>query len=225
MPLSVSANDDTGYEANILIHDHANLLTASQCAKLSGKTINTEFPMTVVIVTVDSVGIQTPEQFANTYYDSIDHKANGILLLLSMEYRDWYMLTDGRVHDIISDSDCQSIAERFLPDLSSGNYYSAFDQFLTDLPDDLDNSYSFTMLLIAIGIGLVVGLIVILIMRGQMNTARAQRSATGYVKEGSFNLNTHLDFYLYSRVTKTAKPKNTSFSGGGGSRGGSGGKF
>lgn len=226
MPLSVYAKDNVQYQANIYIDDQMDLLTSSQEAKLEAMNIEADFPLSIVIVTVYSLDGKSPAQYANNYYEGLNHAPNGLLFLLSMEERDWYMLTDGEVHDIISDSDCQVIAERFLPQLSSGNYYEAFDQFLTNLPNDLDNSYSFMMLLIAIAIGLIVGLIVLLIMRSQMNTAKPQRSATGYVKDGSYNLNTHLDFFLYSRITKTPRPKSTSSGGGGGgSRGGSGGKF
>lgn len=224
LPLTVSAESQE-YTATILIDDRADLLGDTQRNKLYSKTVSADFPFTVVICTVDSIGSKTPEQFANDRYDSITASENGILLLLAMESRDWYILTVGEVHARISDSDCQTIAERFLSDLSSGRYYSAFDTFLTGLPSDLDNSYNVPMFLIALAVGLVVGLITILIMRSQMNTAKPQRSAMGYVKNGSFNLHTHFDFYLYSRVTKTPRPKNTSSGGGGGSRGGAGGKF
>ena len=224
LPLTVSAQSEE-YKAIVLIDDQAHLLSDSQIYNLSGIKVTADFPFVVIISTVDSIGNASPAQYANNRYDQISNKENGILLLLAMESRDWYILTVGEVHARISDSDCQNIANRFLSDLSDGNYYAAFHTFLTDLPSDLYNGYSFTMFLVAVVIGLVAALIVILIMRGQMNTAKPQRSATGYVKSGSFNLHTHFDFYLYSRVTKTPRPKNTSSGSSGGSRGGSGGKF
>lgn len=64
-------------------------------------------------------------------------------------------------------------------------------------------------------IGAAVGGIAILIMRGQMNTARAQRSAGSYLVSGSYQLRRVQDIFLYSRVTKTRRPKSNS--GGGGS--------
>lgn len=223
--ITANANDDIECTASITIDDQANLLTATQEADLAAKTIKTDIPLTVVIVTVNTLGSKSPEQFANDYYDSMDRMANGILLLLSMEYRDWYVLTDGEVHQRISDGECEDMVDEVLSDLSAGNYHQAFGDWLSLIPDYLDNSYKPTMFLIALLIGLVVGGIVIWIMRSNMNTAKPQPSATNYLKNGSFHLNTHLDFYLYSRITKTAKPKNTSSGGGGGSRGGAGGKF
>ena len=225
LPLSVSAENDQ-FSAVILIDDRADLLSDSQRTMLEHTSVVSDFPFTVVISTVDSIGTSTPEQFANDRYDRLSSTDNGILLLVALESRDWYILTVGKVHDRISNSDCDAMADRFLSDLSDGWYYSAFDTFLSAIPAELDNSYNLTMPIIAIVIGIAVGGIVILIMRSQMKTAKPQRSATGYVKSGSYKLNQHLDFYLYSRVTKTPRPKNTSSGGGGsGSRGGSGGKF
>ncbi|MBR2888772.1 MAG: TPM domain-containing protein [Oscillospiraceae bacterium] len=68
---------------------------------------------------------------------------------------------------------------------------------------------------VALLIGAAVGGIAILIMRGQMNTARAQRTAGSYLVSGSYQLRRVQDIFLYSRVTKTPRPKSNS--GGGGS--------
>lgn len=68
---------------------------------------------------------------------------------------------------------------------------------------------------VALLIGAAVGGIAILIMRSQMNTARAQRTAGSYLVSGSYQLRRAQDIFLYSRVTKTPRPKSNS--GGGGS--------
>lgn len=223
LSLTVSAESE-GYEATIIIDDQADLLLPSQRSALGHKAVYADFPFTIVISTVDSIGFQSPKQFANERYDVICNSDHGILLLVAMESRDWYILTVGEVHQRISDSECQKIAKTFISDLSSGQYNRAFDTFLSELTEKLDSSYSVGVYLIPVAIGLIVGLITILIMRSAMNTAKPQRSATGYVKDGTFHLHKHYDFYLYSRVTKIPRPKSTS-PGGGGSRGGSGGKF
>ncbi len=62
----------------------------------------------------------------------------------------------------------------------------------------------------------------------QMKTAVKNNSANNYIKQGSFNIQFSKDIYLFSNVTKTPKPKQTSSSsrssGGGFSGGGSGGR-
>lgn len=70
-------------------------------------------------------------------------------------------------------------------------------------------------LLIALVIGAVAAAIVLLIMRGTMNTSKPQSGAGSYLKEGSYNLRRHQDIFLYSNVTKTHKSEN--HDGGGGS--------
>jgi uncharacterized protein len=70
------------------------------------------------------------------------------------------------------------------------------------------------ILLVSLIIGAAVGGIAILVMRGQMNTARAQSGATNYLVDGSYQLRRVQDIFLYSRVTKRPRPKSNS---GGGS--------
>jgi len=41
-----------------------------------------------------------------------------------------------------------------------------------------------------------------------MKTVRKENYAQNYIKDGSFNLSISRDIFLFSRVTKTAKPKN-----------------
>lgn len=81
----------------------------------------------------------------------------------------------------------------------------------------------------------VIALIVVLIMRAGMKTARRKTSAGDYVVPGSLNLTRREDIYLYTTTVRTKIESNNSgggrggsstFSGGGGrSHGGGGGKF
>ena len=74
------------------------------------------------------------------------------------------------------------------------------------------------IIFVSLLIGSAVGGIALLIMRGQMNTAKAQSGASSYLLEGSFRLNRHMDLFLYSRVHRTRRQQS---SGGGGRGGGS----
>ena len=73
------------------------------------------------------------------------------------------------------------------------------------------------IILVSLLIGASVGGIAILVMRGQMNTAKAQSSAASYLREGSFRLTRHLDLFLYSRVNRTRRQQSSSGGGGGSS--------
>lgn len=88
-------------------------------------------------------------------------------------------------------------------------------------------------LLIALAVGLVAGLLVTGNMRRKLKTVRKQDRAASYVRQGSMNVTRSNDFYLYSTVSKSAKPKNEDNNGGssthtsssGDTFGGSSGKF
>ena len=52
-------------------------------------------------------------------------------------------------------------------------------------------------------------------MRLRMNTAKPKGTAMEYIKKGSFKLTSEKDIFMYSTVTKKAKPKDNDNSAGG----------
>lgn len=256
--------------------DEAGLLTESEITDLS-ETINdliAQYQMDVVILTVDSLGYKSAQDYADDYYDEngygVGGDYSGVLLLISMEDRDWWISTCGDAIYAITDYGIESLFSEMSLYLSADMFYEAFDAYLDALPEyfeayedgnpidgyigsyDGPGSYSpgnaddvvyyeksegsfLGNFFISLLIGLVVALIAVLIMRGQMNTKRAQYSAGAYLKQGSYDLRVHRDLFLYSNVSKTPRPKDTGGSRGGGSsthrssggrsHGGGGGKF
>jgi len=64
------------------------------------------------------------------------------------------------------------------------------------------------MILVIIGIALLIAFCVMFYKLSLMKTVRKENYAQNYIKDGSFNLSISRDIFLFSRVTKTAKPKN-----------------
>ena len=62
--------------------------------------------------------------------------------------------------------------------------------------------------MLSLGVGLVISLIITGIMRAGMKSVRAQRAAANYIRWGSMTVVRRSDVYLYSHVTKTARPQN-----------------
>ena len=58
---------------------------------------------------------------------------------------------------------------------------------------------------IVVGVGLTVGLITILVMRSGMKTAVFQRGAVQYIDQGSYELRTCRDIYLYSTTRRVRR--------------------
>ncbi len=211
------------------VADHAQLLTESEQADLEEQAVSLwqQCGVEAVILTVNTLNGKTPGDFADDYYDTQGYGENGLLLLLSMEERDWYISTTGSVTDKLRGGDIDRCMEGCLPCFSAGDYYEGFSLWLTDLPNYLktEEKSSGVNLWISLIVGLAAAGMVLGIMCYCMNTRRRQYSAGVYMEENSFRLKGHLDLFLYSTVAKRAKPKNNSTSSGGRSRGGGGGKF
>ena len=248
--------------------DNAGLLSGEEVAELNSiiQSLRSELELEIVIVTTYGTGSKNVQEYADDFYDINGYgygaDNSGILLLLDMEAREWYMSTCGEAIYIFTDYGLDQLGQTIVPWLSSGYYYDAFHAWLNALgyyvdafrnqspvdgyvqPDDYDSPYGDEVVYyddfrienpfpIALIVGLVAALVTVLIMRGKMNTAKFQRGAADYLKNGSFRLRQRSDMFLYSRVSKRARPKqNTSGGGssvhrssGGVSHGGRGGRF
>lgn len=253
-----------GASAGSYIVDDAGLLYSDEAAVLEemASALSATYGIDAVILTIDSLGGVSAQDYADDYYDHNGYREDGVLFLLAMEEREWYISTCGTVIYALTDYGIQQLGEGVLPYLSSGSWYDGFAFFLERLPYYLDAYVSGTPVdgyadysgtyyhgqqdeivyypqekqpsfLMSLLIGLAVGGITIAIMRSMMNTKRAQRGASVYLKDGSWNLRMHRDIYLYSNVTKTRRQQSSSSGGGssvhrssgGRSHGGGGGKF
>jgi len=234
-----------GAWTNHFIVDDAGLLDSGETADLEQRaaSLSENYGIDIVILTVDSLGGVSAQVYADDYYDANGYGEDGLLFLLAMAEREWYISTCGSIINALTDYGIQQLGEGILPYLSSGYWYEGFGAFLEHLPYYLDAYASGAPVdgyadysgdyyhgqqdavvyhsreyqpnfLLSVLIGLAAGGITVLVMRSTMNTKRSQRGASVYLKDGSWKLHTHHDIYLYSNVTKTRRQQNTS---GGGS--------
>lgn len=222
-----------------LVEDNSGLLTPEERTALEQKAseLSRTYQMDVVIITIDAPDDATIEVLADDLYDNrgygygSDH--SGLLFLLDMNHREWYISTSGKAITAFSDYGLDRLGELVVPYLSSGDYYTAFNTYLDALPSYFDayeagqpidvyyveESEPLVILFLgALLVGAVAAGITVLIMRSSMNTKRRQHSAQSYLKPGSYNLHTHRDLFLYSRTTKVRRQESSSS---GSSRGGS----
>lgn len=238
--------------------DMADLLSDSEETDLLGKLneISERQQVDIVVVTVDSLEGESPMVYADDFYDYYGYgygdERDGILLLVSMEERDWYISTTGYGITAVTDAGREYMSEKILPDLSDGYYAAAFttfaelcDDFITQAmtgePYDVDHlpQEPFAPVItfvISFGIAFVIALIATGIMKGQLKTVRSQPRADSYVKDGSMQLTKKKDLFLYKHVDRREKPKEketetspggskTHTSSSGTTHGGGGGKF
>ena len=118
-----------------LVVDDANLLSDVEESSLRSKLgeITKRLKCTVAVVTVNDLDGKTARAFADDYYDYNGYGCgegyDGVLLLISMSDRDWYITTCGLCIDAISDYDRERLSDEFLSYLSSGAYAEAFNIF------------------------------------------------------------------------------------------------
>ena len=226
--------------------DDADLLTASEEAMVLAMLdrVSEETDMDVVVVTVDSLEGRSARSYADDYYDYHDYGVDGALLLISMAEREWYISTTGEAMYHLTDTELDQIGDGMLSYLSSGNYAEAFLSFAKSVSAYASQSVStvggsdaggvtvtekpLEGFLVCGVIGIVIGLIVVLIMRGQLKSVRNQNAAANYVIPGSFALTGSYELFLYRNVTRRAKPQNSGgghMSASGRSHGGRGGRF
>ena len=237
--------------------DNADLLSNTEESALLEKLdeISERQQMDVVVVTTQTIDGKSPGEYADNFYDyngyGFGNEADGILLLINMEDRDWYITTTGYGITAITDAGREYISEQFLSDLGEGKYADAFttyadlcDEFITQAktgsPYDVGNlpkkPFDFGMhFIIAFAIGLVAAVVATNIMKAKLKTVRFQSAAREYVRSGSMNVNEQKDLFLYTHVDRHRKPEpeennatggsSTHISSSGRTHGGGGGKF
>ncbi len=196
----------------------------------------------VIFVTVDDLSDTsfkhngTTQDYADVYYEKeCGINTDGVLVLLTFSNengkREMYISTSGKCIKRLSDSEREAIFDDVIdnhnPDTHGyADYLSAIAK---GLKEAIPPHVGFKNLLIAFGIGLIIAIIVSLMLRGQLKTVKMQHGAANYVHPGSMMVNASRDTYLYSTVSRTARPKESSggthTSSGGGSHGGGGRTF
>ena len=122
--------------------DKADILTDSQEQILMQKLdeISERQQCDVAVVTVYSLMGKSAQDFADDFYDyngyGMGTEDSGILLLISMEDRDWAISTYGFGIYAFTDVGIQFLTDAFLSELSDGDYMEAFTIY-ADKADDL----------------------------------------------------------------------------------------
>ena len=126
-------------ETNRVIDD-ANIISESEEAELNDKIKDIQSNnFDVVILTVNSLGSKSEQEYADDYYDyngyGFDDEHSGVLFLISMGERKYHISTTGKGIKAFTDYGIGKIKDEVKPYLSDGEYYNACDKFLTMTKD------------------------------------------------------------------------------------------
>lgn len=240
------------------VRDEAGLLTEEQVNTLEeqAKTISNAQKCGVYILTVDDFtadGADTIRDFSKGYYLDNDlgwgDGRDGEMLVLSMADRDYWLLAYGNHGNAaFTDDNRSTVEDAFLDnfredDWAGGfaDYLTASEELLTEAPSGGDYSYDgdysgdsmtfFNWKLLGICVigSCVIALIVCLIFKAQMKSARLKQDASDYVDRGDIRIHAREDRFTHRTESRVRIHDDDDHGGGGGvdSDGfsGGGGKF
>ena len=235
--------------------DNANLLYDYELEEVIEKLdeVSAKHNVDVTVLTTDSTYGKSVYEYADDYYDQSDWgqgpARSGIMLMISMEDRDWYISTCGQGINAVTDYGISYIGNEIVSDLSVGDYADAFEQYadicdsmLTqaengkpyDVNNKVDEKHGFNFMgaIVSLFIGAITALFPTLTMKNNLKSVNNQVKASNYVKQGSLNLAHKSDTFLYRHVSSVPIVRedshggsSTHMSAGGMSHGGGGGKF
>lgn len=126
MCFPVFASEDLRY-----VEDNADLLTVSEQQELNDTLteISERQGVDVAVITANDMGDKSIEDYAKAKYEERGYGDDGVLLVVNMEVRKWWMSTYGKGTTAISSEGISTIGSEFAPYLSNGEYASAFDTY------------------------------------------------------------------------------------------------
>ena len=199
------------------VYDDADLLTDSEEAALEQQLmdISHAYDAQLVVCTLPSMDGGDIDGFVDYLYDTMGfgygENHDGVLLLVCMDPREYRILSNGYAGVAIGPDQIDTLCDFMDTYLPNGHYVAAFNSFADQCGEMLayyQAGSPFQVgknLAISLVIGIIAGLIVAFVMKGQLKSVRKQYQANVYVRQGSMQLNYTRDIFLYRNVTRTKK--------------------
>lgn len=230
------------------ITDEAGYLMQSELAELSEELdiVREKYNFEVAIYTESDMTSSTAEASADDIYDYNGYGAgendDGIMLYICSGTREYHFTTHGKGLEYFNSNGLEYLESKVLPYLFENDYYEAFEAYIETSEELLEmaksgnpyneKQYSTKYLIGVIIVCLIAPLLIAFWMMKRklkkMKTAVENNYAANYIKPGSMNIAVSKDLFLYSRITKTERPKSSSgthTSSSGRTHGGRGGSF
>lgn len=221
MSISAFANNQ-----GIYVYDEAGILTNDEIEELNAKAkaISEEYGCEVYAITVPGLeGSEAWELNEMLYFQLTEFfgaSEDTIILTLAMEERQYDILAHGYGNTAFTDYGKDVMAERFLDDFADDDWYWGFNDYLDTCDEFLEmavNGEPFDVgsegdsfganlfgVLIATIVSCIIALVVCLIFKAQMKTARLATEAHYYQKE--LNLTNHYDRFSHRDIRRVYNP-------------------
>ncbi|GEM_PF-642726 len=239
-----------------VLNENENTAVKEQLEKTRNE-INMDVAVIVEDEMWGSTAEETADDYYDYLFYGAGEDDDGILLYISMDERKYQFSTYGDAIEIIGNKRIEELKNSVAPYLSEGKFADAFITYgkmveyyavnpggggydgnlenRSHMPATFSGKVKYFIskvwpaaLTAGIIFGIIMGLILTSAKKRKMNNAVKQTDADAYLEEGSVNLKTCRDIYLYSNVIRTPKPQQdsgTHMSSGGRFHGGGGGSF
>jgi uncharacterized protein len=233
--LFIFATAVTSYAADApLIIDEAGILGSREIRDLNqtASAVSEMYRCDVAVIIISDLEGEDIFELALKLYDDygIGHGAgkSGLLLLLSMEERDYILISKGRANTAFTDHGKDVLLDKHvLPLLAKDEYYAAFESLLdkaseylqmaqdgapfdTDTDPDYGKLSWMTKLVVIILLPMLIAGIVCVIWAKQMKTAISPKAAENYISPNSFALTGQEDRFLFLTETRRRIEQKTS---------------
>ncbi|MBQ7704383.1 MAG: TPM domain-containing protein [Selenomonadaceae bacterium] len=223
------------------VFDNSQTLSKSEIQALTNqiKSVEQKHGVKIGVEFLKSIGNRdiatAARELLNQNYG--DGQNGGIIFLVVMDSRSWYVATDSKMNNLVSEND---IGNYLLPNLRDGDYYGACSSYVDAVDKSLsyyeqndeayDSSVGFGFnpiaAMVAVIGGIFFGIMVRSWLMGTMSNVHHEVKATDYLKRETVKFIKNKDIYLFTNVERRAKPsggQSMGHSGGGGGHSGGGG--
>lgn len=228
-------------DADEKVYDFADILSSSEKENIYDliKEFIDTYNMDMVVVTTTSNPRGNAEQYADDFYDYNSFGKNktrdGLLFIIDLDTRNFYISTTGKAIRIFSDDRIESILDYSEPYMKDGSYYEAISSFVQwsssyakkGVPESNKNSYIddngnivyYTKInyLLSVFISGIITFIVITILVNRNKMIKRASNANLYLDKSSLNITSRNDAFLTTHTTSVSLSSSSGGSGHGGS--------
>ena len=226
-----------------LVFDDASVLTYDEIEELEAKAreITEAYGCEVYAITFESLGEYEAWELNELLYAELQEyygaSEDVVILMLAMEERQYDLMAHGYGNTAFTDYGKDVMAERFLDDFANDDWYWGFydymdtcEEFLAMAAsgepfdvgsDEGEGGANFLGVIVAVIVSCVIALLICLVLRSQMKTARIATEAHKYAK--TLNITNQYDRFSHRDIRRIYNPPQENNSSGGGTTINSGG--
>ena len=229
LSITAFANSEERY-----VFDEASILTYDEIEELEAKAkeITETYGCEVYAITFPSLDGNEAWELNELLYQELVSEYGAsedvIILMLAMEERQYDIMAHGYGNTAFTDYGKDVMAERFLDDFANDDWYWGFYDYMSTCEeflamaasgepfdvgsDEGEGGANFIGVIVAIIVSCVIALLICLILKAQMKTARIATEAHDYQKK--LNLTNQYDIFSHKDIKRVYNPPQEENGGG-----------